>query len=195
MRSRLLVLGGGAFLAGACAFPDLQYREGPDGDAAVADGSSGEGGAVAEGSADSADASTDAGDALAPGEGGGDAPDTGAGEASACDQDKDDYHAVGGTCGGNDCCDIDDQVHPGQSKFFTAAGKCGGFDYDCNGKEDPEFPTTIKCGGTGLTGCTGGYGYLSDPGCGNTAPYYQCVANGALACQPGNPVSQTQACH
>jgi hypothetical protein len=111
-----------------------------------------------------------------------------------CDFDLDTYHATGGTCGGNDCCDTDRNAHPGVTAFFTQADDCGSFDYDCNGKQDPQYATSVACGGTGVTGCTGGPGFLADPGCGNTAPYYTCVANGLLACKPGSPITLTQGC-
>jgi hypothetical protein len=130
----------------------------------------------------------------APPDAGGDAADAAPDVVVVCDEDLDTYHAEGG-CGGNDCCDIDKQVHPGQTKFFTDASACGSFDYDCNGKADPQYPTSITCGGTGALGCTGGPGYMSDPGCGNSGTYYQCVPNGALACKPGSPVTQVQGCN
>ncbi|HEY3820381.1 MAG TPA: hypothetical protein VGL81_24620 [Polyangiaceae bacterium] len=159
-------------------------------------------------SSDSGDSSADApGDAVeeSPGESGADAPvdapadahDAGV-DALVCDSDGDGYKVEGvAACGtGNDCCDTDKLAHPGQMSWFTTADQCGSLDYNCNGTIDPEFASNIKCGGTGLLGCTGGSAFVGpDPGCGNTGLYATCVGNGALACQPGNEVNTTQECH
>lgn len=196
MRSRLLVLGGGALLAAACAFPELQYGDGGGGgdDASTVDVRAGDGGAVAEGATDAEAAVADAGDAPVTGDGG-DQPESGAEAGPVCDQDNDNHHAEGGTCGGDDCCDISFDTHPGQTAFFNVANACHSFDYDCSGKEEPQYPSNIKCGGTGALGCTGGPGYITDPGCGQSGLFYTCVGNGALACQPGQPTSVRQQCH
>jgi hypothetical protein len=188
---RLVVLMGGAPLVAACTFPDLTYSDGGidggDGSTLV-DGASAEGGA-----ADATNDSSDASDALATGDGGA-GPDARP-DAPICDQDEDSYRAEGGACGGNDCCDIDSDAYPGQKKFFYQSNKCGSFDYNCNGKLDPEYPVSLTCSGTAATGCAGGSGYLTDPGCGNPAPLYTCVGNGLLACTPGQPISQQQGCN
>jgi hypothetical protein len=190
MRSQL-VLVGGALLAAACAacgFPQLSYS---DGGTYVGDGSTGGDRTVPEGAADATSDADDASDALAAADAGTDArPDA----PPNCDEDKDTYRAEGGTCEGNDCCDTDDAAYPGAKTFFYQADNCGSFDYDCNGKIDPEYPISLTCGGTAATGCTGGSGFLTDPGCGNTAPLYTCVGNGLLACTPGTPISQRQGC-
>jgi hypothetical protein len=100
-------------------------------------------------------------------------------------------------CGtGTDCCDTDNKAHPGQTTYYTTADACGSFDYNCNGTVDPEYPSNLKCGGTGLTGCTGGSGFIgTDPGCGGSALYGTCVANGILTCQAGDEMTVTQGCH
>lgn len=185
------------------AGPEAGVDTGGDGSAGVdaADASDapatgetgGETGADGGGQEAGADAA-DGGDAATV-DSGHDAADTGPDAVVNCDQDLDTYHAAGGNCGGNDCCDTDNQAHPNQTAFFTSASKCGSFDYNCNGKNDPQYPTSISCGGTGALGCTGGPGYMSDPGCGNSGTFYQCVPNGALACKPGSPVTQVQGCN
>ncbi len=43
------------------------------------------------------------------------------------------YSAVGG-----DCCDSDNNTFPGQTKYFTTANVCGGWDYNCDGAIDAE---------------------------------------------------------
>jgi hypothetical protein len=138
----------------------------------------------AHGSADGAveggvDAGTDASDA------GPDAP-------LLCDQDQDTYKADGSACGGNDCCDIDKLVHPGQTGWFQHPNACGNYDYDCSGKEEGEYPSNINC--AGLLGCPPNSGYLTDPGCGNSGPLYTCVLAG-ISCTLGTPIAQVQACH
>jgi hypothetical protein len=108
----------------------------------------------------------------------------------------DTYKAEGGTCGGNDCCDTDNLAHPGQTSYFTSADKCGSFDYDCSGSNEPQYPGNLKCGGTGATGCTGGSAFIgAAPTCGAMGLYGTCVPNGLLACQQGNEVQLTQGCH
>ena len=49
---------------------------------------------------------------------------------------------------GNDCCDSDARVHPGQALYFSAATDCGGYDYNCSGQEELEHAT---CGMSTLT--------------------------------------------
>jgi hypothetical protein len=111
-----------------------------------------------------------------------------------CDEDQDTYDARG-TCGGNDCCDTDAKAHPGQTTFFAQADACGSFDYNCNGQLDAQYPVNLTCGGTGLSGCSGGSAFLGDPGCGNSGLFATCVANGLLACQPGDETMVTQGCN
>jgi hypothetical protein len=176
---------------GACSFPDVKYAE----DAGDSGGAAGEAGGAGDG-ATGADApqSGDASDATTYAETGTDGSTDG---PLVCDFDQDKYlNAKNAQCtGGNDCCDTDKNAHPGVTAFFTTADACGSFDYNCNGKEDPQYATSLTCGGTAATGCTGGAGFLTDPGCGNSAPFYQCVGNGLLACKPGNQISQTQGCN
>jgi hypothetical protein len=119
--------------------------------------------------------------------------DAGADAPLVCDVDQDTYTSML-TCGGSDCCDTDSRAHPGQTTFFIQADACGSFDYDCNTTEDPQYPVNLTCGGTGLTACTGGSGFLLDPGCGNSGLFGTCVPNGLLACQPGDEMTLTQGC-
>jgi len=44
-----------------------------------------------------------------------------------------------------DCCDSDNQAHPGQTGWFTAADHCGSFDYDCSGTADLQYPDAGAC--------------------------------------------------
>ena len=55
------------------------------------------------------------------------------------DLDGDGYKGIGpilcrpSASKGDDCCDTDGNVFPGQTQFFAASTLCGGHDYDCNG--------------------------------------------------------------
>jgi hypothetical protein len=209
-------------LFAACGFPGVNY-EAPDGgddasrpDSPVsAEGSSGDDGTTGDGagpgndgeaSSDSSsggDTGTDTGAVDSPvdvlddaADSGGDARDATGDAPIVCDVDMDTYKAEGAVCGGNDCCDTDNQAHPGQTSYFTAPDKCGSFDYNCSGSNEPQYPGNLKCGGTGATGCTGGSAFIgAAPSCGMTGLYGTCVPNGLLACQQGNEVSLPQGCH
>jgi hypothetical protein len=37
--------------------------------------------------------------------------------------------------GVTDCCDFDPRAYPGQRAFFASVNGCGGFDFDCDGRE------------------------------------------------------------
>jgi hypothetical protein len=184
---RWAALVGALLAAGACSFPDVKYAD-AGGDAGEAADAPGDGatGADAPQGGDASDATT--------GETGTEASTDG---PLVCDVDQDTYlnAKIAACTGGNDCCDTDKHAHPGVTAFFTVADACGNFDYNCNGKEDPQYATSLTCGGTAATGCTGGAGFLTDPGCGNSAPFYQCVGNGLLTCKPGNQVVLTQGCN
>lgn len=205
-------------LFAACGFPGVGYEppdggddasrpdspvsgEGSSGDDARADGtSSGDDGETSSGG----DTGTDTGAVDSandvvddhPGDSGGDARDATGDAPPVCDFDMDTYKAEGATCGGNDCCDTDNQAHPGQTTYFTGTDACGSFDYNCSGSPEPEYPGNLKCGGTGATGCTGGSAFIGPaPSCGTMGLYGTCVANGLLACQQGNEMMVTQGCH
>jgi hypothetical protein len=162
-------------------------------------------GADAPGESSTADAPPDVVEA-GPVESGADAPvdapadvhDSGTDAPPVCDFDMDTYKVEGvAACGtGNDCCDTDNTAHPNQANYFTKTDACGSFDYNCSGAIEPEFLSNLSCGGTGALGCTGGSAFLGpDPGCGNTALYGTCMANGLLACQAGDEMMVQQACH
>ena len=61
--------------------------------------------------------------------------------------------AAGPPCLGDDCCDTDPMVHPGQTAYFTSPSQCGSFDYDCDGTATPQYGLA-NCQWIGL-GCTG----------------------------------------
>lgn len=76
----------------------------------------------------------------------------------------------------NDCCDSDARAKPGQTQFFTTARLgCGGFDFDCNGSQTPQYVGSNTCHATG--GCTAGTLECNDVG--STGWYYAQPACGA----------------
>src|SRR5215472_12325319 len=101
-----------------------------------------------------------------------DAPDSD-GPVTSCDQDNDGFLAVG-VCGGIDCCDTDPSAHPGQQSFFTFATACGGYDYNCDGDEEPLY-AVVSCSGTG--GNCVGQGIQAPGTCGATLPDQTCEWN------------------
>lgn len=138
------------------------------GDKPVTDGGAGdaslEGGSDADAEADSgldggSDAELDGGDdldaATPPDDASdGNTPIPDAGEPDAppgpcvigtdpCDKDCD--GARNTACGGDDCCDGDPNVYPGQQGFFTSKNACGDFDYNCDGDEQKELGLGQAC--------------------------------------------------
>jgi hypothetical protein len=109
---------------------------------------------------------------------------------SSCDQDGDGYLAAGPPCLGNDCCDTDPMVHPGQTAYFTSPSRCGSFDYDCDGTATPEYGLA-SCQWNGL-GCSGD-GFDDSTACGVTAAFSVCSSTGLLTCT-ASVGSLTQAC-
>ncbi len=104
-----------------------------------------------------------------------------AGEAGAdsgqdiCDMDHDGVLSV--ACGGNDCCDSDPQVFPGQTTFFATLDACGSYDYNCDGVAEKRWTSV----GSGchlcyvFACCTDDGQYLSGPpDCGQSAEVGGC---------------------
>jgi len=198
-----LVLSGAA----ACSFPSLTSSDaGTASDVSNAEdhGSSSSSGLDAA-SGDSSGGSSDSDVA-------GDSPSEEAptGDGGPCDQDGDGYLSNSSVCGGNDCCDTDSSVHPGQTGWFTQQSHCKTFDYNCDGKDEPAYLSNLTCvlvwsvgcipvcGGTSCLckgqSCNTGYPG-PDPGCGNAFQYDDCKPANAFSCTPTSLVpSQVQAC-
>jgi hypothetical protein len=99
----------------------------------------------------------------------------GSGGALDCDQDDDGSFASSEACGGNDCDDLDADVHPGQSSFFTEPNRDGGYDYDCNGVEEPEVSNALDCSLLSISNCDA-QGYTSPlPACGDPGAWIRCA--------------------
>lgn len=151
--------------------PDAQGQSSPD--AALSEGGTASDGAT--------------GDVSAP-----DAPDDG-GMSVDCDQDGDGHKAIAAPCGGDDCCDTDAHVHPGETAYYTTPGNCGGFDYNCDGQDTPEYGgancswNTFSCSGDGFQPPV--------PSCGVFGTFTSCSIPwyDPLTCDGSNQ-SQAQAC-
>lgn len=59
-------------------------------------------------------------------------------DVDPCDQDGDGFISIG--CGGDDCCDIDPDVFPGQTEWFDSPNACGSWDYNCDKVEELGSP-------------------------------------------------------
>ncbi len=109
---------------------------------------------------------------------GGDASTADAAQDGAQDLcDKDDDGTLDPLCGGDDCCDTDPQVHPGQTSYFSVASACGSFDYDCNGSEDKRWTSVgSACHRCWVVACCADDGdYTSGPpDCGQAAEVAGC---------------------
>lgn len=137
------------------------------------------------------------------------------GSGTACGRDLDGDHYGSGTdvvwsCTGlcptgtvastNDCWDeaaaYANLAHPGQRTYFTMMTGAGGFDWNCDGVEEPiNNRVFVSCTGMG-TACDGQSGWLGAlPTCGTAAVYQACLTDALLNCVLGPVgVSTTAAC-
>jgi len=82
-----------------------------------------------------------------------------------------------------DCHDGDQNVRPDQTQFSATAvpGVADpniDFDFDCDGKEELEFPTVLDCAAP-AQGCNNPEGWKTAlPGCGATGTWIRCVQQG-----------------
>lgn len=124
----------------------------------------------------------------APSSGDASSPDA---SGDPCDQDGDGHRAMGPTCGGDDCCDADPNVYPGQTAYFTTPTACGGYDYDCDGVATPQYglascqSSVLSCSGDGFNQVTA---------CGVEAPFSVCASSGLLSPCTASVGTLTQAC-
>lgn len=94
-----------------------------------------------------------------------------------------------------DCDDQDSDVHPGQTTFFTKpTPNKGGFDYNCDQKNEREYPDTEYCIWDTLTGVCDGAGWIGlVPPCGQQGFFMSCEKIDTV-CQPGQQSQKVQAC-
>ena len=112
-----------------------------------------------------------------------------------CDDDGDGVDKAGpGCCGAPDDCDCDDlndDVFPGQSDYFTEPNPNAdpmsptAFDYNCNGAQDKQYPQDTD--GCGLLNCAAAEAFTGDNGeyfCGAPGVFITC--NGLTCTVEGN---------
>jgi hypothetical protein len=127
-------------------------------------------------------------------------------------------YTLGGSEG--DCCDSDANAYPGQSSWFTTTRTtCGGYDFNCDGSENQQYPSEgyLACGYStcsSVLSFTAGYGWTCYdpgastiyqcsgfgwvPGCASTALYWttaSCSGSWPSCSVSGSSFSATQACH
>ncbi len=161
----------------ACGFPDVTFTDAGDGSEAGFDATleAGEAGPLEDATADaSEDAPEDVRpDVLILGDAGSDVDG-----GDPCDRDQDGYKAKGGSCGGDDCDDLDARAHPGLTGFFTHAifPPTNG-DWDCSGVVDKQFTDVNQaCGLISLGKCVQKTGFAADPKCGTQGTYItECI--------------------
>jgi hypothetical protein len=102
-----------------------------------------------------------------------------------CDMDRDGYRSDG-CAGGDDCDDTTAEVHPvrdagDQVPFHdtpTHGAAGGGFDYNCNGRPDPEFTVALNCSGLSLATCPDNMIHsflgMTTPACGQRGDFGHC---------------------
>jgi len=95
--------------------------------------------------------------------------------------------AAGCTYDGDDCCDSDDDVYPGQGSVFCSKSSCDNWDYNCDRKETKVqninniFEDTISCTDTKPTD-HGGWVDAPERYCGTSYTYRYCASRGNLEC-------------
>jgi len=187
----------------ACTFPDVSF--GPaaaagDEDAAQEAGSEGD----ADGGTDAADLADvfDFGDVATRGDANQVVDANACATKPVCDCDEDGYldihcdagpDAAGPGKQPGDCDDLDPLRYPGALPTDAVPVGHEG-DWNCDGVVTRTPAAEIKCSGTGLTGCTGGPGFLNKPACGTKADAYSCEASGIFACQAVPKGTVTQLC-
>lgn len=100
------------------------------------------------------------------------APEAGLVDAAGCttcDCDQDDAASEAGTCGGNDCNDLDPFIpHEG---FVASKPNGHSGDWNCDGKVTKQFPVNVNCGA--LQNCNIA-GFTGDPACGTAGEFITC---------------------
>ena len=157
----MAALGLGAAASCEVVLGDLPpVREPPDG------GGTGGAGSTRSGTSSTPSSTSSASSASSSGTGGG----------PCCDCDHDGYPSKA-LCGGDDCDDADPVVHPGQTMYFATPSPNPnvGFDYDCSGTPDPEYPSPLHCNALMGVNCDAGVGFLNAvPPCGATGSWGSC---------------------
>jgi hypothetical protein len=111
----------------------------------------------------------------------------------SCNCDGDDAASEAGTCGGNDCNDLDPFIpHDGYVKS-KPVGHSG--DWNCDGIVTKQFPVNVDCGL--LANCKTA-GFTGDPACGTAGEFVTCkelaIPLSGVLCQKGATETVIQAC-
>jgi hypothetical protein len=94
---------------------------------------------------------------------------------------------------GGDCNDANDKVHPGQQSYFTEPVSGGAsFDYNCDNKDERQYPSPQSCSLNAGT-CSGDGWMVLAPACGKSGFFASCYKNGP-SCDWNVPTTKTQAC-
>lgn len=103
----------------------------------------------------------------------------------SCDRDGDGYLAA--ACGGDDCCDIDPEVHPNQdpSEWWSIASACGRYEHNCQSGLEHRYPQAACAW---VNGACVGSGTFGNVPCGVEALWQSCIPQGST-CAP-DPFSQ-----
>jgi hypothetical protein len=119
---------------------------------------------------------------------------SGSAGADPCDQDGDGVRRL--SCQGTDCDDGNRDVHPDQQDWFATPRADQSFDYDCDDRDEQEFPEPVVCNLLGLGGCNVAERFLGRaPACGQPGSWGTCRP-GTLSCveSPTNP-GKIMRCH
>ena len=98
-----------------------------------------------------------------------------------------------------DCYDVNDQVFPGQTAYFSSQRGDGSFDYDCDGGESPHWTTIYDCNGNFPWGCwnwVDGWddNHASYPDCGESRSWWTGCDGAGGGCWKNGQASRTQEC-
>ncbi len=113
--------------------------------------------------------------------------------ANPCDCDNDGYQSQAGTCGGDDCDDLDPLRHPNQTYVAEPPEPGADGNWDCKDPIEKQYVTNLKCATLLGLGCPSAQGYLGDPPCGTVADYYEC-RSALLACNAVKIGTRRQGC-
>jgi hypothetical protein len=113
-----------------------------------------------------------------------------------CDGDGDKANTMECDYDGGDCNDHDPLVNSKQTGWFTQMGSHG-WDYNCDGQEEYEYPDTLSCDLFTCNTSTDEWSGGSTPDCGQMGPYAVCNLSFSFnPCAPGpNQGMRTQGCH
>jgi len=113
-----------------------------------------------------------------------------------CDGDGDKANTAECDNDGGDCNDHDPDVNSQQTKWFTQMGS-NGWDYNCDGQAEYQYPDTLSCSITSCDTSTNEWSGGSTPGCGESGPYAVCVWSFSFTpCNSGSDQGmRIQGCH